>query len=103
MTILDQINAVHAGESVRAFVEEYEFRDPDYTPNDADKAMLEDAICGFVAKLDPVFTLAKQALELREALRRVQDICTDEDEDDHVARIFEVVSAALPTPPGGVE
>lgn len=35
------------------FAQEYEFRgDTDYTPNDGERTMIEDAICGYLAAIE---------------------------------------------------
>lgn len=35
-----------------AFAQEYESRDPDYTPTDAERALIEDALCSFIDVLE---------------------------------------------------
>lgn len=58
---------------VRPFVENYEFRgDSDYTPNDDEKALLEDALHGFISD-HRLGRLASQSLATDEEVRRLRE------------------------------
>ena len=50
--LTDKINALFATYDVHAYVADYEFRgDGDYTPNETEKLLIEDAVAGAIGDL----------------------------------------------------
>jgi len=49
--VIEALMTAADGNAIHSFALSYEFRDPDYSPTDAERVMIEDAICGFVSAL----------------------------------------------------
>jgi len=65
---------------ITEYVEEYEMREPDYTPNEAERVMINDAINGFLSFIEDHGFIIRADARLsaaEELLERTQTACTN--------------------------